>query len=76
MDPDNEFITHGYTVDGLTVNAPCHTNCTNNNEVYSFHSGGANHVMGDGSIRFVPKSMNIRAFVKLITYGGGDVNTY
>ena len=23
---------------------PCHTNCTNNNEVYSFHPGGANHV--------------------------------
>lgn len=72
-DPDNEYITHGYTEDGLTVNGPCHTNCTNNNEVYSFHSGGAMHAMADGSVRFIPKSMSIRLFVKLITYNGQDV---
>jgi prepilin-type N-terminal cleavage/methylation domain-containing protein len=71
-DPDNEYITHGYTEDGLTVNGPCHTNCTNNNEVYSFHTGGANHAMADGSVRFVQKSMSIRAFVKLITFNGQD----
>jgi len=74
-DPDNEFITHGYSEDGLTVNGPCHTNCTNNNEVYSFHPSGAHHVMADGAIRFVQKSMPIRVFVKMITYNGGDVVT-
>jgi prepilin-type N-terminal cleavage/methylation domain-containing protein/prepilin-type processing-associated H-X9-DG protein len=74
-DPDQEYITHGYSEDGLVVNGPCHTNCTNNNEVYSFHSGGANHGFADGSVRFVPKSMNIRAFVKLITYNGSDITT-
>jgi prepilin-type N-terminal cleavage/methylation domain-containing protein len=72
-DRDNEYITHGYTANGLTVNGPCHTNCTNNNEVYSFHSGGAMHVFADGSVHFIKQSMDIRLFVKLITRSGDDV---
>jgi prepilin-type N-terminal cleavage/methylation domain-containing protein len=74
-DHENEYITHGYTADGNTVNGPCHTNCTNNNEVYSFHVGGANHVFADGSVHFVKASMDIRMFVKLITRAGDDVVT-
>jgi hypothetical protein len=41
--------------------------------VYSFHNGGAHHVMGDGSVRFVRTSMDIRQFVKFITRSGGEV---
>jgi prepilin-type N-terminal cleavage/methylation domain-containing protein/prepilin-type processing-associated H-X9-DG protein len=72
-DHNNEFIVHGFTADGNTTPGPCHTNCTNDNEVYSFHSGGANHVMADGSVRFISASMNIREFVKLVTRSGQEV---
>jgi prepilin-type N-terminal cleavage/methylation domain-containing protein len=72
-DRDNEYITHGYTANGASTPGPCHTNCTNNNEVYSFHSSGANHVFGDGSVRFIKSSMNIRLFVKLLTRSGDDI---
>ncbi len=41
--------------------------------MYSFHSGGANHVMGDGSVRYIRASMDIRQFVKLVTYAGNDI---
>jgi prepilin-type N-terminal cleavage/methylation domain-containing protein len=74
-DRDNEYITHGFTANGASSPGPCHTNCTNNNEVYSFHTGGANHVFADGSVHFVKASMDIRAFVKLLTRAGGDVVT-
>jgi prepilin-type N-terminal cleavage/methylation domain-containing protein len=74
-DRDNEFITHGFSNDGTSSPGPCHTNCTNDNEVYSFHTGGANHVFADGSVHFVKKSMDIRVFVKLLTKAGGDVVT-
>ena len=72
-DHDNEYIVHGFTTDGVTSPGPCHTNCTNNNENYAFHTGGANHVMADGSVRFISASMNIREFVKLITRIGEDL---
>lgn len=72
-DHDNEYVVHGYNAAGTASGGPCHTNCTNNNEVYSFHSGGANHVMGDGSVRFIRASMDIRQFVKLVTYAGNEV---
>jgi prepilin-type N-terminal cleavage/methylation domain-containing protein len=72
-DRDNEYITHGYTFDGANTPGACHTNCTNNNEVYSFHSGGANHVLGDGSVRFIKSTMDIRLFVKLLTRSGNDI---
>jgi prepilin-type N-terminal cleavage/methylation domain-containing protein len=74
-DRENEYITHGFTTDGATSPGPCHTNCTNDNEVYSFHAGGANHVFADGSVHFIKASMDIRVFVKLLTRAGGDVVT-
>jgi len=72
-DTNNEYITHGYDQTGTTTPGPCHTNCTNNNEVYSFHSGGAHHVFADGSVRFIMSSMDIRQFVRFITMRGEEV---
>jgi len=72
-DRDNEYITHGFSINGASSPGPCHTNCTNSNEVYSFHTGGANHVFADGSVRFVKASMDIRLFVKLLTRSGEDI---
>ncbi|VTS06623.1 DUF1559 domain-containing protein [Tuwongella immobilis] len=72
-DYDNAYIIHGYTNDGLTSPGPCHTNCSNNNEVYSFHTGGANHILADGSVRFIRNSLDIRIMVKLLTRSGEDI---
>lgn len=70
---NNEYIVHGYSADGTTTPGSCHTNCTNNNEVYSFHTGGAMHVFGDGSVHFIRSSMDIRLFVKFLTRSGNDI---
>ncbi|MFO0801346.1 MAG: DUF1559 domain-containing protein [Gemmataceae bacterium] len=73
-DHDNEYITHGaLSKTDATDPGPCHTNCNNGNEVYSFHVGGAMHVFGDGSVRFIRESMDIRLFVKILTRSGNDV---
>jgi prepilin-type N-terminal cleavage/methylation domain-containing protein len=73
-DDDNEYITHGAGLTNFVTDpGPCHTNCNNSNEVYSFHTGGAQHVFGDGSVRFIPESMNIRMFVKMLTRSGEDI---
>lgn len=77
-DPGNAYVVHG--ADPTTPKAdltggPCHTNCNNGNEVYSFHQGGANHVFADGSVHFIRASMDIRLFVRLITKAGNEVAT-
>jgi type II secretory pathway pseudopilin PulG len=72
-DNSNSYITHGAELDGTGSGGPCHTNCHNGNEVYSFHTDGANHILGDGSVKFIRSSLNIRIFVRLITRAGGDI---
>jgi prepilin-type processing-associated H-X9-DG protein len=66
-DYNSEFYTDG------DFSPKEHTNWSSNNEVYSFHSGGANHVFADGSVHFVKKSTAPSVFVALISPNGGEV---
>jgi prepilin-type N-terminal cleavage/methylation domain-containing protein len=43
----------------------------NNNETYSFHTGGAMHVFTDGSVRFLRDSIDPQVYAALITAQGG-----
>jgi prepilin-type processing-associated H-X9-DG protein len=63
----------GATPDGTAFFGPCAVNCTNDREVYSFHSGGANVVLADGHVRFLSASIDIRIFARLVTRDGGEV---
>lgn len=72
-DDNSEYITHGSMTNSTTAPGPCHTNCHNSNEVYSFHSGGANHIFADGSVHFITESIDIRLFVKFVTMRAGDI---
>jgi prepilin-type processing-associated H-X9-DG protein len=65
-DYGSEFYTDG---DGSNQ----HTNYSSNNEVYSFHPGGANHVFADGSVHFIKQSLAPSAFAALISFNGGEV---
>jgi prepilin-type N-terminal cleavage/methylation domain-containing protein/prepilin-type processing-associated H-X9-DG protein len=57
----------------LGVPGPCALNCTNNFQVYSFHTGGANAVFADGSVHFLKAGMSIRVLAGLATRAGGEV---
>jgi prepilin-type N-terminal cleavage/methylation domain-containing protein/prepilin-type processing-associated H-X9-DG protein len=48
-------------------------NCTNNGGTYSFHSGGANLVFGDGSVRFISQSIDARTYAAVVTASAGEV---
>ena len=75
--PWNNFkgsiILRGSTLDGTVQPGPCAVNCTNNGEVYAFHTGGANAVFADGSVHFLSVGMDIRILARLITRAGGEV---
>lgn len=72
-DRDSEFVMHGYDESGSTSGGPCHSNCTNNNEMYSFHPMGVMAVFGDGSVRMIKKTLSIEAVACMITRSAGDI---
>ena len=69
------FLLDGAQPDGNTLIRPgtCSINCSNDNEVYSFHTGGATILMADGSVRFVAKSIPIDQLVALASRNGQEV---
>jgi prepilin-type N-terminal cleavage/methylation domain-containing protein/prepilin-type processing-associated H-X9-DG protein len=71
-DYDTGYTLHSYTVDGRKTPGPCFTSCYNGNEDYSFHPGGGNYLLGDGSVRFVKGTTSIRIYVRLITRASNE----
>jgi len=68
-DPTNPIST---AVNATT--SPLYTraiNCINDTEMYSFHAGGINVVMGDGSVRFLNENISIGVMV--VTRAGREV---
>jgi prepilin-type N-terminal cleavage/methylation domain-containing protein/prepilin-type processing-associated H-X9-DG protein len=63
-DNANWWIEH--TVCGSQV-----FNCTNSNEIYSFHKGGCNFLYGDGAVRFHVNTIDAETFVSLFTRADG-----
>jgi prepilin-type processing-associated H-X9-DG protein len=48
-------------------------NAGNNDELASFHPGGVNVLMGDGSVRFLKDSVNVITLRALVTMNGGEI---
>jgi prepilin-type N-terminal cleavage/methylation domain-containing protein len=63
----------GYSADGKTKNGGCCVvNCSNNDEIYAFHTGGANTLRGDASVFFLKESVAPAVLAALISYNGGE----
>lgn len=76
--PDSRINISGFDPNwkpgqALPANGPCVVNCINDKEIYSFHSGGANVCMADGSVRFVKQSLSIDVALMLLTRARGEV---
>ena len=69
---DNGLVVKGSSFDGTTSPGRCAINC-NNQDVYSFHPGGANILFADGHVQFVSAGIDVREFVKMVTRAGGEV---
>ncbi|MFO0942795.1 MAG: DUF1559 domain-containing protein [Pirellulales bacterium] len=48
-------------------------NVLNENNPYSFHSGGVQVLRGDGSVTFMPSTIDNNSFVAWVTRNGGDL---
>jgi prepilin-type processing-associated H-X9-DG protein len=72
--PDGRINIGGYNpANPSDPYGPCVVNCINDKEIYAFHTGGANLVMGDGSVRFLRASVSINVVLQLLTRARGEV---
>jgi len=54
------------------ITSGCRINCSNDAEVFSFHTSGANVVMGDGSVRFLRDAISMKTLYLLACRGDGN----
>jgi prepilin-type N-terminal cleavage/methylation domain-containing protein/prepilin-type processing-associated H-X9-DG protein len=64
--------TNGEDVGGQTFPHPYYGS-EGTAEAFAFHPGGANFLMGDGSVRFIKESITMRTFAALVTRANGEV---
>ncbi len=66
------MVITGYDIPTDSTPGACAVNCTNNNEIYSFHDAGANILMCDGSVRLLKAQTDINIVIHLTTRAMGD----
>jgi prepilin-type N-terminal cleavage/methylation domain-containing protein/prepilin-type processing-associated H-X9-DG protein len=71
--PGTTIVVSGFNPATATTPGPCAVNCTNQNEVYAFHSGVANVLFADGSVRTVKANLDINIFIPLMTRRIGEI---
>ena len=65
---NGEHWIEGSIYDGSSRPGPCVINCTNERGggAYSFHTGGAQFLLTDGSVRFISQNVSNVTFAELI----------
>lgn len=81
-------INGGFSIDGsdaagvqnntsgsgnVTGGGTCWVNCTNDSEIYAFHTGGAMILLADGSVRFISQNISGQVIAALGTRAAGDI---
>lgn len=70
----NSFFMQSWSRDGTTNGGSYVVNATNkNSQPYSFHPGGINVLAVDGSVHFVPETINSMTYMALVTPAMGEV---
>lgn len=73
IEVDNGIVSEKFIVLGGT---PCVHNCTNSDHSpHSFHPGGVNYAMADGSVRLIRDGIDHNTFRRLVWKADGEVIT-
>ena len=78
IDSESAFSLDGAATDGGSQGlgpqqAAVGMNATNENEPFSFHSGGAMFLFADGHVSFLSESIPLELLAALVTKSGGEV---
>jgi len=73
-DPDSWFGINGANrLLGTQGTGPTAVNGSSDNEIYGFHPGGANVLLGDGSVRFLSESVTLAMVSAFVSRQGGEI---
>jgi prepilin-type N-terminal cleavage/methylation domain-containing protein/prepilin-type processing-associated H-X9-DG protein len=84
-DPLNYIATNGSDPSGSGIAAgggflgipqapwTCANGCSNDSEIFAFHTGGSNGLFGDGSVRFLMNGLTMNEMQALLSRAGGEV---
>ena len=75
VDGSNMTVVSGVltanTINSATLGTTCSVNCTNQGEIYAFHTGGAQVVLGDASTHFISASIDLKTLQLLCARSDG-----
>jgi prepilin-type processing-associated H-X9-DG protein len=70
--PNDVIVVSGFDPATGANLGPCAVNCTNANEIYAFHTGQANVLFADGSVRPLRAGLDINIVIALMTRSIGE----
>jgi len=70
--PGNVINLTGFNPATNNLPGPCAVNCTNNNEIYSFHPSTANVLFCDATVRTMRANVSLQIVSDLITRADGE----
>jgi hypothetical protein len=70
--PGGNIVIHGFNPQTSTFPGPCAVNCTNSQNVYSFHRGVAYCVFADGSVHALSSNTSLEVLIALMTRRGAE----
>ncbi len=71
--PNNKFRPMNEAGSFNSSGTTAGNNAGANDEMFSYHPGGVNALFGDGSVRFLKDSVNVKTLRGLVSLGGGEV---
>jgi prepilin-type N-terminal cleavage/methylation domain-containing protein/prepilin-type processing-associated H-X9-DG protein len=76
-DPTGSGIAAGGGFMGMP-SAPftCTAGCSNDSEIFAFHTAGSNMLFGDGSVRFVRNGLTVSQMAALLSRAGSEVLSF
>jgi len=72
-DYNTRIVVTGLNNTGTAVGGCCVINCNNTNQIYGFHTGGANALRADGSVNFLSDTTAPGVLAAMVTRSGGEV---
>ena len=68
----SEYYVNGADSAGTLNAGSCTVNCTNDNEIYSFHTNGALALRGDGSVLLLKTTTSPQIVIAAVRRAGGE----